>query len=81
MDEPITIKLTFNQLTFLADHLVSAPLRHNELIDIYCKGICESAEHVSDQYDYHKDMLLELADIPQIKAVDEARRAWLETIK
>ena len=44
-------------------------------------GICESAEHVTDQYDYHKTMLHELADIQQIKAVDEARRAWLETIK
>jgi len=81
MDKQITIKLTTNQLIFLAEHLVSSPLRHNELINIYCEGICDSEEHVADQYNYHKTMLLELADIPQIKAVEEALHAWIDTIK
>jgi hypothetical protein len=81
MNERLAVSFTLKQLLFLADHLISNQLRHSELIDICCSSTCESAEHIAEQRDFYKNMLIELSEIPQIKAIDDARIAWIKSIR
>jgi hypothetical protein len=81
MDKTVTVTLSVEQLIFIADHLVSMPLRNEGLIKIYCQGICESKLHLKAQIGFHKRMLEEISEIKEVKAIDQARCAWIKSIK
>jgi hypothetical protein len=81
MDGKVTVTLSIEQLIFIADHLVSMPLRHEALIKVYCQGICDNKQHLKEQITYHKRMLEEISEIREVKAVDQARCAWIDSIR
>ena len=75
------LKLTTEQLIFVASDLIGAQLRDHSLIEHYCDTICETDEEVSEQKEWHIKMLRELQEAGAIHkcnaAIEQALQPFL----